>query len=172
MAKAKAKVLNTNIISPPSTGPKVLLFDIETAPIIAHVWSLWENNVALNQVVEDWHVLSWSAKWLDDAPNKTMYMDQRGAKDMSDDTKILEVIWDLLDTADVVITQNGKSFDQKKLFARFLIKNIRNGHPPSSFKHEDTKIIASSIFGFTSNKLEYMTDKLCTKFKKLRRNTH
>ena len=30
--------------------PKVLVFDIETAPMLGYVWGLWENNVALNQV--------------------------------------------------------------------------------------------------------------------------
>ena len=39
--------------------------------------------------------------------------------------------------------------------------------PPSNFKNIDTKLIASKKFGFTSNKLEYMADKLCTKYKKL-----
>lgn len=149
-------------------GPKVLIFDIETAPIIGHVWGLWENNVALNQVVSDWHVLSWSAKWLDDPPSKIMYQDQRNAPDITDDKKLLEGIWDLLNEADIVITQNGKSFDQKKLYARFIIQKVRNRRPPSSFKHIDTKIIASQHFGFTSTKLEYMTEKLCKKYKKLK----
>lgn len=147
------------------SGPKVLLFDIETAPIIAHVWSLWENNVSLNQIVADWHVLSWSAKWLGDAPNKVMYSDQRNVKNVEDDKKLLQGIWDLLNEADVVITQNGKSFDQKKLNARFILNGFQ---PPSSYKHIDTKVIASRHFKFTSNKLEYMTDKLNTVYKKLK----
>jgi hypothetical protein len=148
-----------------SKGPKVLIFDIETAPIIAHVWGLWDNNVALNQIVSDWHVLSWSAKWFDDPPNKVMYMDQRNEKKIEDDAKILSGIWDLLDEADVVITQNGKNFDQKKLQARFLLNGFQ---PPSSYKHIDTKVLACKHFGFTSNKLEYMSDKLCVKYKKIK----
>ncbi len=159
MAKRKKKN------QPKLAGPKVLLFDIETAPILAHVWGLWDNNVALNQIVSDWHVLSWSAKWLDDAPNKVMYMDQRNAKNIEDDKKLLQGIWDLLDKADIVITQNGKNFDTKKLNARFVMQGFQ---PPSSVKHIDTKIIASKIFGFSSNRLEYMTDKLCTQYKKLK----
>lgn len=166
MSKRNKQKVKT--VTEPRKGPRVLLFDIETAPIIAHVWGLWENNVALNQVVSDWHVLSWSAKWLDDPPEKVMYMDQRNARHIEDDTKILEGIWDLLNETDIVITQNGKSFDRKKLNARFILKKIRGGHPPGSFKHIDTKVIASNIFGFTSNRLEYMTDKLCTKYKKLK----
>jgi len=38
--------------------------------------------------------------------------------------------------------------------------------PPSGYKHIDTKQIASRNFGFTSNKLEYLTDKLCVRYKK------
>lgn len=150
---------------PKLAGPKVLIFDIETAPIVGHVWSLWENNVALNQVVSDWHVLSWSAKWLDDPPTKVMYDDQRGEKDIQNDKRLLQGIWKLLDEADVVITQNGIRFDRKKLNARFILNGMQK---PSSFKHIDTKVIASKNFEFTSNKLEYMTDKLCTKYKKLK----
>lgn len=145
------------------TAPKVLLFDIETAPLLGYVWGLWENNVGLNQIHTDWYVLSWSAKWLGAPENQVMYMDQRNSKNIEDDSKMLKVIWDLLNEADVVITQNGIRFDVPKLNARF----IQNGFPPtSSFRHIDTARIAKSKFGFTSNKLEYMTDKLCTKYKK------
>lgn len=148
------------------TGPKVLVFDIETAPIIGYVWGLWDNNVSLNQVKSDWYVLSWSAKWLGSAPSEIMYADQRNANNIENDGKILKKIWELLDEADIVVTQNGKSFDQKKLNARFVINGMK---PPSSYKHIDTKLLAKKHFGFTSNKLEYMTDKLCKKYKKLTR---
>lgn len=158
---------------PPKAGPKVLIFDIETAPILGYVWGLWENNVGLNQINSDWHVLSWSAKWLESEDKKIvygphpnlMYMDQRGKDNIENDVEILQGIWDLLDQADIVITQNGKSFDQKKLNARFILNGFK---PPSSYKHIDTKILAKRHFAFTSNKLEYMADKLCKKFKKLK----
>ena len=144
--------------------PKVLIFDIETAPIIAYVWGLWDNNVALNQIKSDWYVLSWSAKWLGDPPEKTMYEDQRNAKDIEDDSKLLKNIWKLLDEADVVITQNGVKFDSKKLNSRFILNGFQ---PPSSYKHIDTLRIAKKKFSFTSNRLAYMSEKLCTKYKKL-----
>lgn len=146
-------------------GPRILLFDIETAPMLGYVWTLWENNVSLDQLNKDWHILSWSAKWLGDAPDKIMYQDQRGAKDVADDKRLLKGIWKLLDEADIVITQNGKSFDHKKLNARFILQGMQ---PPSSYRHIDTMIIAKKHFAFTSNKLAYMSDKLCTKYKKLK----
>lgn len=143
--------------------PKVLVFDIETAPILAYVWGLWENNVSLNQIKSDWHVMSWAAKWLGDPASKMMYADQRKEKDISNDKKILKQLWDLLEEADVVITQNGKSFDEKKLNARFIVHGFK---PPSPYRHIDTCRIAKSKFGFTSNKLEYLADKLGVKHKK------
>lgn len=150
---------------PPKSGPKVLIFDIETAPIMGYVWGLWENNLGLSQIKSDWHVLSWAAKWLGSPDKEIMYMDQRNAKNIEDDSVILEQIWKLLDECDIVITQNGKSFDVKKLNARFVLNGFK---PPSSYKHIDTRLIAKKHFAFTSNKLEYMTDKLCKKYKKLK----
>lgn len=144
--------------------PKVLIFDIETAPMLAYVWKLWDNNVALNQIKDDWYVLSWSAKWLGAPEDEVIYQDLRGSKNIEDDTKLLEGIWNLLDEADIVISQNGIRFDSKKLNARFILNGFE---PPSTYRHIDTLRIAKSKFAFTSNKLAYMTDKLCTKYKKL-----
>lgn len=145
------------------TGPKILILDIETAPILGHVWGLWDQTVSLNQIKSDWHVLSWAAKWFGE--KKVMYADQRKVKNIEDDGDLLKGVWKLLDEADIIVTQNGKSFDQKKLFARFILNGMK---PPSSFKHIDTKQIASRRFAFTSNKLEYLTSKLCKKHKKLK----
>lgn len=152
-------------------GLKVLLVDVETAPVIGYVWGLWENNLGLNQVKADWHLLSWSAKFLKGADgtvygphDKVMYMDQRGKKNIEDDKEILKHIWKLLDEADVVIGQNSNRFDIKKLNARFILNGMQ---PPSSFKKIDTMLIAKKYFAFTSNKLEYMTKNLCVKYKKL-----
>lgn len=153
-------------------GPKVLVFDIETAPILGYVWSLWENNVALNQIKSDWHVMSWSAKWLKGEDgvvygphDKIMYMDQRNAKDIENDKELIKGIWKLLDEADIVITQNGKKFDSRKLNARFILNGLKK---PSPYKHIDVKEIVNRHFAFTSSKLEYMTDKLNKKFKKIK----
>lgn len=144
---------------------KILLIDIETAPLLGFVWGLWDNNVALNQVKSDWHLLSYSAKWLGEPDNKIFYKDQRDAKNIENDKELLQGIWELLDQADVVIGQNSKAFDVKKLNARFVINGLQ---PPSSYKQIDTMLLAKKHFAFTSNKLEYMTDKLCTKYKKLK----
>lgn len=145
------------------TRPKILVYDIETAPILGHVWGLWDNNISLNQIERDWHVLSWAAKWLDDPKSKVMYADQSEAKDLTNDKKMLKGLWDLLNEADIVITHNGKKFDEKKINARFIL----NGMPPTApYRHIDTLQIAKRRFAFTSNKLEYIADKLLAGEKK------
>lgn len=144
---------------------KILLLDVETAPILARVWDIWDQNIALNQIESDWHLLSWSAKWLDDPPNKIMYMDQRNAKNIEDDTKILKEIWKLLDQASVVVGQNLDRFDIKRLNTRFILAGLP---PPSPYRTIDTLKISKKKFAFTSNKLEFLSEKLAKKYKKLK----
>lgn len=140
---------------PKSNKPKLLFLDIETAPIVGYAWGLFDQNIALNQIAHDWSVLSWAAKW--QGEKKVMYEDQRKAKNVRDDKKLLKGIWKLLDEADVIVTQNGVAFDIKKLNARFIQHGFK---PPSPFQQIDTLKLAKKNFAFTSNKLEYLTSKL------------
>lgn len=140
---------------------KVLILDIETSPILAHVWQLWENNVALNQIVEDWSILSWSAKWIGN--DKIMYMDTRNEKDPRNDKKIVAGLWNLMDEADVIIGQNSKSFDIPKINARLFKHGFKK---PSSFRQIDTMRLAKKHFKFTSNKLEYLSKSFLTDVQK------
>lgn len=142
-------------------GPKILLFDIETTPLKVYTWGLWDQTIGLNQVLEETTVLSWSAKWLGD--HKIMYEDVCGQKDIRDDKKIVKKLRDLLNEADIVVGHNSDSFDVKVINTRIIQNGLK---PPSSYKRMDTKKLAKKHFRFMSNKLEYLTDSLCTKFKK------
>lgn len=143
-------------------GPRILFIDIETAPLLGYVWGLFDQNIALNQIHKDWHLLSFAAKWADD--KKMIYADQSRARNIENDKKLLEKIWKLLDEADIVVGQNVKSFDRKKINARFLAHGMS---PPSSYRLIDTLSIVRKNFALTSNKLEYMTKNFNKKFKKL-----
>lgn len=149
-------------------GPKVLIFDIETIYMEVWTWGLYDQNHPHSSVKKEWAVISWAAKWLDEPAKNIMYQDNRKNKDIRDDKKLLEGMWDLLDEADIVVTKNGIKFDAKKLNARFLINKVRGGKPPSPYKHIDTERIVRSKFAFTSNSLDYLSDKLCKKYKKLK----
>jgi uncharacterized protein YprB with RNaseH-like and TPR domain len=145
--------------------PKILLFDIETAPLGVFTFGLFDQNIGLNQINEDWCLLSFAAKWLGSPVSEVFYWDQSKEPNMRDDKKLLKRLWKLLDEADIVITQNGKSFDEKKANARFIINGLP---PPKPFKHIDTKQLAKKRFCFTSNKLEYLAEALGVPFKKLK----
>lgn len=143
-------------------GARILFIDIETKPILAQVWRLWDQNVGLNQIQEDWSILSFCAKWK--GSDEIIYQDLSSQVDFEDDSVLLGSLWSLLNEADCVVGQNSKRFDVKKINARLVL----NGYPkPSTFRQIDTMEIAKRQFGFTSNKLEYMTEKLCTQYKKL-----
>lgn len=131
-------------------SPRILLIDIETAPILGYVWSLWKQNVGLNQIKEEWYILSYCAKWLHEP--EIMYRDVR--ENPHSDESLMEPLWKLLDEADIIIGQNGKAFDMPKIQARLIMA----GHmPPRPYKVIDTLIMAKQQFRFTSNKLEWMT---------------
>lgn len=141
--------------------PKILFLDIETSPIKANVWGLFKQDIGLNQIVKDWEIISYSAKFKGE--KKVYYRDQRKNKEVKLDLEILKELWILLDRADAVVTQNGISFDEKKIRAKFIEANMQ---PPSSFKSLDTLRISRKVCAFTSHKLEYMAKKLDLKHKK------
>jgi DNA-directed RNA polymerase subunit RPC12/RpoP len=143
---------------------KILVFDIETSPITAYTWGLFDQNIGLNQIKRDWHLIGWAAKWLGEPASKTMYMDNSKAADITDDKKLVQGLADLLNQADIVVTQNGEQFDTKKLNARAIINRLP---PIKPYKSTDILKEGRKVFKFTSHKLEYMADKLNTKYKKL-----
>jgi DNA-directed RNA polymerase subunit RPC12/RpoP len=134
--------------------PKILIFDVETAPVMAFVWQRWKVNVAMNQVIQDNYVLSWSAKWLGEDTvhwdalyrHKDVY-----AADPTDDSAIMETLWDLLDEADYVVAHNGNRFDIPVVSGRFLVHGMQ---PPSTYQSIDTLLMARRCFKLTSHRLD------------------
>jgi hypothetical protein len=145
--------------------PKILFVDIETWPIIADVWRLFDQNLSLNQIRADWSILAWAAKWR--GKKKIYYKDTGNQKNLRDDSKILPDLWDLMNEADIIVGQNSKRFDVKKINARFLINKIKKCHPPADYRQQDTMQMAKKVFGFTSFKLEYMSKALNLENQKL-----
>lgn len=141
--------------------PRILFLDIETAPILGHVWSLWKQNVGLNQIHAEWAILSFCAKWLDDP--RVIYEDTFAQGNKRNDRRLVRSLWKLLDEADIIVAQNGDRFDLPKIRARMILQGFP---PPSPFRTVDTMQVAKRHFRFTSNKLEWLTANLCTTHKK------
>ncbi len=143
--------------------PKIGVLDIETKPIKAWVWKVWDTNVENKMIIEDWSVLSWAWKWIG-SPD-VFYQDLSENTDYTKDELIIRGVWELLNECDVVITQNGKKFDIKKLNTKFEEYGLP---PPKTYRHIDTLQIKKKNFGLTSNKLEFSTNKFNSKYKKLK----
>jgi hypothetical protein len=148
-------------------GPKILTIDIETAPLESYTWGLWDQNISLDMIKSEWSILSYAAKWYGQAA--VLYKDTggRGASKVRDDKPLMKDLWELLDTADIVVAQNGARFDIKKINARLIASSLG---PYSPIRVVDTLLVSKKHFGFTSNKLEwtskYLTDTPKEKHKK------
>lgn len=130
--------------------PKILILDIETAPVAAYVWRLWKQNVGLNQIISDWFMLTWSAKWLFASDIMSNRLTSKEAI-KQDDSRIVKNLWKLLEEADMVVAHNGDKFDIPKINARFIVNGLG---PTIPYQQIDTKKVASKQFGFSSNKLD------------------
>jgi DNA polymerase elongation subunit (family B) len=147
-----------NVVVKQETPAKILIFDIETAPIVSYVWGGWQQNPAANtkMIIDEWFVFTWSAKWLFEDEIITGKLTSKEAK-KKDDKRIVTDLWKLLEEADIVIAHNALKFDIKKVNTRFLLHGLT---PPMPYQVIDTLIHARRTFSFTSNKLDYLAQNL------------
>ena len=133
------------------TAPKILVYDVETSPLVSYTWQTFKTNVI--KVKQEWNVLSIAWQWhgkpkIYDAS----IPDWEGFDgDMTNDYGVVATCMDLFDEADVVVAHNGDGFDQRKIRARALIHGM---DPPVPFKSIDTLKLARQHFALTSNRLD------------------
>lgn len=125
---------------------KTLVLDIETLPLEAYVWGLWDVNIPINMIKEPGQVVCFASKWV--GTKSTQF--HRGPD-------VIQTAWELLDAADVVIHYNGKKFDVPHLNTEFVLAGLG---PPSPFKHIDLCNVVKRQFKFPSNKLQYVSTAL------------
>jgi hypothetical protein len=130
------------------SAPRIAFIDIETAPILATVWTLFEANAVW--VERDTYILSFAVQWYGEKKVQTHCLPDypHYKKHKHDDIKLVAELWKILDTADIVVAHNV-SFDIKKINARLVVHGFK---PPSPYKSIDTLQIART-FKFDSNKL-------------------
>jgi hypothetical protein len=130
--------------------PRILFYDIETAPLLSYTWGMYEQNVI--DVKRSWYMLSFAYKWQGQKRVHTKALPdyKNFKKNMEDDSFLVKELWTLFDEADIIIAHNGDRFDAKKANARFLFHGKK---PPSPYKSIDTLKIARNKFAFSSNRL-------------------
>lgn len=126
---------------------KILILDIETAPTAAYVWQMWDQNIAMNQIIKPGYILSYAAKWLG-AFDIVCQSLATGTKE-----EMLQGVHKLLTEADIVIHYNGKKFDIPTLNREFILMGMR---PPAGYKQIDLLPIVRQQFKFPHNKLDYV----------------
>lgn len=125
---------------------RMVTLDIETAPNLADVWSLWNVNVSLSQLRRASYTLGFGYKWYGE--RKTHWVKQGD---------VAQAAYEVLHEADIVISFNGKSFDIPTLQKDMLLSGFE---PPSPFKQVDLYQVVKRQFRFPSNKLAYVTEAL------------
>lgn len=129
--------------------PKLLFIDIETFPIEAYVWGLYDVTIAPNQIKSSGGIACWAAKWF--GKKEIMFADRRKPWGMLDN------LWSLLHSCDMVCHFNGQSFDIPTINTAFA----KNGYsPPAPYKQIDLYRAAKAAFRFPSNKLEFIVKEL------------
>lgn len=130
---------------------KTLLLDIETTPIKAYVWGLWDQNVYIDQIIEPTEMMCFGARWLGQKKVTFKSVHHDGKKAM------LEELHKMMDEADVLVGWNSAAFDHKHINREF----IENGmQPPSAVKDLDLMSVTKANFKFPSNKLDYVAQAL------------
>lgn len=140
-----------------NSEPIIKTVDIETSPIEALTWGTFKQDIGVEQIKTEWTILSYAVKTLGDP--KIRYMDTggKGKNKVRDDYQLCKELWKELDEADIVIAQNGRAFDTKKINARMAMHNIK---PYSPIRIIDTLEVAKKHFDFTSNRLAWLTKHL------------
>ena len=133
---------------------KILILDIETAPMKAYVWRRWKQNVHDSQIISRWFILTWSAKWLNS--DKVYSGKLTGKQAIAQDDKVqMSALWHLLDEADIVIAHNGEKFDIPQINARLIVHGLK---PTRPYQQIDTLKIARRQFDFDGNGLDNLAN--------------
>lgn len=136
--------------------PKIVTLDIETAPLESYHWGLWDQNIGLDQIKVEWSILSIAWKPLGKACQFRSVRDF--SKDVRNDKPLCRWTREILDQTDIVVGQNARHFDIKKINSRMVMHGIA---PYSPVKVIDTMLESKANFDFTSNKLAWTSKYLC-----------
>lgn len=132
-------------------GAKVIVFDIETAPILGYTWKLWDTDVV--SVVRPSYLLCFCWKELNKGPVHSASLRDYAPRGTNNDgeKKLVQKLWEVLDDVDVVIAHNGDAFDVKRANAFFMRWGLK---PPTPFKTVDTLKEYKKVAKSDSHKLD------------------
>lgn len=130
---------------------KILTLDIETSPHLGFHFGLFNQNFSLQQIEEWTRMICFAAKWRHEE-EVMFYSDFHNGHSNS-----VKAAYELVNEADVLVTYNGDSFDNKHLNREFLLQGYG---PPAPYQSVDLYRVNKSKFRFGSNKLDHLTQQL------------
>lgn len=137
---------------------KTLVLDIETTPFLSYHFKQWKTDIYPANVVQAPEVLCFAWKWHGE-PGPVGFVAGRyhpDADPYADDDMAAQA-YDLLTTAEAVVTFNGDVFDLGHL-NRLASKG--GWGPPSPYKSVDLRKVAKAKFQFAYNSLDYICSDL------------
>lgn len=129
----------------------ILFFDLETAPLLAHVWHPHADWVPHGQMVHDSFLLCWAAKFQGGAIQSDVLTGKEARK--QDDKRLVAQIGSLVREADIVVAHNINRFDIPQLNGRLMLHGLE---PLGPVRTIDTLTLAKKSFRLAYNKLDYL----------------
>jgi DNA polymerase elongation subunit (family B) len=124
--------------------------DIETCPGKSYFWSTRDQFIPLERIIDPGHTISVGWKYL--GRKGVHYADAWPYNDKKSRKRMLEQIHAVLETADAIVTYNGKGFDMRRLNGEFILFGLR---PLPKIPHIDIYQTVKGL-GYVSGKLEYV----------------
>jgi len=137
--------------------PKIILYDIETLPMVTATYSLYPDGIGHDNILSDWSIISACWKELN---KPTIYStsitdDKEMFKlDVNNDLVVVNKLRQVFEDADIIIGHNSKKFDTKRLNTRLIYWGI--DPLPSGLQQVDTLQEIRKVAAFSSNRLDYL----------------
>lgn len=138
--------------------PRILFYDLEISPILGWTYEVWDTNVI--KVERSSYIMCFSYQWYGQPRVRNVAQvdfEEHYKKFPYDDSKVVGILWDLMNEADIVVAHNASKFDNRIATARFMNHGLT---PPSPYKTVDTLAAARRYFRFASNSLASLCDEL------------
>lgn len=136
--------------------PKILLYDLETTPMVSYHWGRWKVNINPENTLHESVILAYTAKYLFDSKVYSEVLTPEEVKNF-DDSRLVQNIWQLINDCDILIAYNGTKADNRWITSRFLCYNL---DPPKPYLVVDPCKVFKQQFGFSSNKLDAIAAQL------------
>lgn len=141
---------------PVGEGVRLNYIDIETLPCEALVFGRFGINLTQDHIIKNGGQIV-SVCWMFEGDEEVSRVCMTPEEALTrDDSRVCNILYELLESVDIVVAQNGDRFDLPKIRGRFVFNGI---YPPKTIKSVDTLKIARTL-GFPSNRLDALGDYL------------